>query len=177
MSGGAFACHGVQVSLDDIITMVEETSEESWQTEVVRSADGTRNCFFGHLHALGVTLAADVSAEALPRSTRPDITPGDYIGSRLWDWFESAWATTYAIYPVNDGTNPAYPQQTPRQRVLAYLRALHSGMELTTEESLDDQFHGRFGGEDCGVAYPHLPLSTGDDTVCRRCKRPLEILV
>lgn len=102
-------------NLDAVITYMENTDEKAWQTGTVRSADGSTNCFFGHLFNMGGT---------------------DEQGSALWNWFEELWATTYMIYPVNDGQNPAYPQPTPKQRVLAYLRALADGTELTTTQSM-----------------------------------------
>lgn len=127
-----FTWKGITVTFDDIIEMVEQTSEDAWQVDVVRSTDGTRNCFFGHLHHFGVSLAKDAQIPA-----RHDVSGPARFASSLWDWFEEAYATTYAIYPVNDGTHPGYPQPTPRQRVLAYLQALASGDELTTHESIE----------------------------------------
>lgn len=52
------------------------------------------------------------------------------------DPFEETWASTYKIYPVTDGENAAFRQATPKQRVLAYLRALNSGAEHPTQESM-----------------------------------------
>ena len=138
-----FERHGITVTLDDIIAMVEGTAEDAWQVDVVRSGDGNRNCFFGHLHAYGTRLAANLPADTVPaffRERAPEVKAPDYFASQLWDWFECAFASTYAIYPVNDGTNPRYPQPTPKQRVLAYLRALATGDELTTMESMDAEF-------------------------------------
>jgi len=50
-----------------------------------------------------------------------------------WDWFEAAVATTYMVYPVNDGKNPDYPQDTARERCIAYMKNLQSGKEMTTD--------------------------------------------
>lgn len=105
--------------LDDIITYMEGTPESTWGVDVVRSTgeNGEQlDCFFGHLFTMG----------------RDEIE-----SNKLWDWFESAWSTTYGIYPVNDGENPAYQQATPKQRVLAYLRALRAGEETTTMQSME----------------------------------------
>lgn len=138
-----FERHGITVTLDDIIAMVEGTAEDAWQVDVVRSRDGNRNCFFGHLHAYGTRLAAHLPADTVPaffRERLPEVNASDYFASQLWDWFECAFASTYAIYPVNDGTNPRYRQPTPRQRVLAYLHALATGDELTTMESMGAEF-------------------------------------
>ena len=44
---------------------------------------------------------------------------GDCGGTALWDWFEANIATTYMIYPVNDGTAPRYQQKTAKERCIA----------------------------------------------------------
>lgn len=44
------------------------------------------------------------------------------------------WATTFMIYPVNDGENPKYTQETPKQRCLAYLKDLRDGKEKNTRQ-------------------------------------------
>lgn len=46
------------------------------------------------------------------------------------------------IYPVNDGESPnwmnyRYDQATPKERVIAYLRNLSAGLELTTNQIMD----------------------------------------
>lgn len=107
--------------IDAVIDYMEATAEDSWQTEVVRSKDGTRNCFFGHLFNMG---------------------GDDATGSRYWNYFEDVWATTYMVYPVNDGTDERYPQPTPRQRVLAYLRDLRDGRTMTTLQCMEEDFAG-----------------------------------
>lgn len=103
-------------NLDSVIAYMESTDEAAWRVDTVRSADGTTNCFFGHLFNMG---------------------GNDERGSALWNWFEEMWSTTYRIYPINDGDNPDYPQATPKQRVLAYLRALADGTEMSTAESME----------------------------------------
>lgn len=97
-------------SLDRIITYLEQTDEDSWCTDVVRTKDG-KNCLFGHLFDLG--------------------------GSRLMDWFENI-ATTYMVYPVNDGENPNYPQLTPKQRCIAYLNDLRRGNAKTSYQLMEE---------------------------------------
>ncbi|MGK3708862.1 hypothetical protein [Arthrobacter sp. IK3] len=113
-------------TLDSVIAYMDATSEDSWRVGTVRSADGTTNCFFGHLFNMGGS---------------------DDRGSALWDWFEDKWATTYKIYPINDGKNPDYPQATPRQRVMAYLLALSEGTELTTSQAMEEYFRERMAEE------------------------------
>lgn len=113
--------------LGPLITHLETTREEDWQTDIVRSGDGTRNCFFGHLHAWG---------------------GDDAHGSALWDAFEELWSTSYRIYPVNDGKNPDYKQPTAKQRVLAYLRNLGSGAELTTCQSMEAEYQAHLAAQE-----------------------------
>lgn len=99
-------------TLQQIIDYMENTSEESWCTDVVRTDDG-RNCFFGHLFDLG--------------------------GEELFCSFENI-ATSYMIYPVNDGYNPEYQQLTPKQRCLAYLKNIQAGKERTTSELMEKEW-------------------------------------
>lgn len=99
-------------SLDVIIPYMENTTEESWCMDVVKTKDG-KNCLFGHLYDLG--------------------------GGELMDWFENI-ATTYMVYPVNDGENPNYQQPTPKQRCVAYLKDLQSGKAKTTYQLMDEDY-------------------------------------
>lgn len=115
--------------LADFITYLEATSPDEWCEDVVRSKDGSQNCALGHVFEWG--------------RARGD--GSDRAGSRAWDWFEGAWSTSYAVYPVNDGTNPDYPQPTPKERIIAYCRALLDGTELSTMESME--FEGCSGDE------------------------------
>jgi hypothetical protein len=113
----------LQFDINDTIAYMEATSEESWTTDVVRSADGSANCFFGHLFAS----AGGDEARA----------------NRMWDEFEWRWASTYMLYPVNDGTDSRYQQTSPKQRVLAYLRDLRDHRvksSLDYDEQHCDQF-------------------------------------
>ena len=99
-------------SLDVIIPYMENTTEESWCENVVKTKDG-KNCLFGHLFDLG--------------------------GGELFDWFENI-ATTYMVYPVNDGKNENYQQPTPKQRCVAYLKDLQSGKAKTTYQLMDEEY-------------------------------------
>lgn len=107
-------------TLDSVIAYMEATEEDAWQVDTVRSADGTTNCFFGHLFNMGGT---------------------DARGNALWDGFENAWASTYRLYSINDGENPRYPQKTPKQRVLAFLRDLNSGAVPTTPQQMEEDYN------------------------------------
>ena len=106
-------------TLEQVITHMEATDESSWCVDVVRTAGDGRNCFFGHLFNMG----AD-----------------DQEGSRIWEWFESSWMTTYVMYPINDGTHHRYPQPTPKQRCLAALYALSDGTEETTWQGMERDY-------------------------------------
>lgn len=133
-----FAEQGLRITFDDVVTMVEATTDDAWQTDVVRSQDGSRNCFFGHLFAYAEKRAAEagVTVTQVPEG----LTSAEVVANRVWDWFEDEYATTYAVYPINDGRNLAYSQPTPRARVLAYLNALRDGTELTTPQQMQQDF-------------------------------------
>lgn len=105
----------------DFIAYLEQTTDADWCEDIVRTKDGAQNCALGHVFEWG--------------SARGDGSDAD--GSKTWDWFESAWSTSYSVYPVNDGKNPDYPQATPKERIIAYCRALLDGSELSTHESME----------------------------------------
>jgi hypothetical protein len=98
------------IAINDIISYLETTPDASWCTDVVRTKD-QRNCLFGHLFEMG--------------------------GNDLWDDFEEVYATTFMVYRVNDGNHPDYQQSTPKQRCIAYLKALAGGTELTTYQIME----------------------------------------
>lgn len=102
--------------LQDFIDYLERTEESQWCVDIVRSKDQEKNCLFGHLF----NFAGD-----------------DKTGSFYWDYFENAYATTCMVYPVNDGNNQRYQQPTPKQRCIAYLKAIQSGEEETTYECME----------------------------------------
>lgn len=97
-----------QITLAQIIDHLDRnTKEEDWCVDVVRTKDGSQNCLFGHL--------------------------ANYGGMKLYHDFEMI-ATEFMVYPINDGKNPNYPQETPKQRVLAYLKNIEAGIEKTTTD-------------------------------------------
>lgn len=114
--------------LDWIITELAKIPDELWRTDTVREThDGvTTNCVMGHIFDIG---GGDEPTE-ISFGNGPKVNGGGL----LWDWFEDRWATTYMIYPVNDGERPDYPQPTPRERCLAYLRDLRDGKAKSTED-------------------------------------------
>lgn len=98
-------------NIDDLISFLDRTKDEKWCTDVVKTKDG-KSCVLGHVF--------------------------DWGGSHAWDWFEEAIATTYMIYPVNDGDDPEYKQQTPKERVIQYLKDVKDGKVLTTNQLMDE---------------------------------------
>lgn len=101
--------------IDEIIEYIKKTDEKEWCVNVVRK--GYSNCFFWHLHKM---------------------CKDDEEASFNWDMFEEQWATTYMIYPVNDWEHSKYQQATPKQRVLAYLKALKNWEEKTTYDLMQE---------------------------------------
>lgn len=99
-------------SIDNIIAYMEGTKPEDWATDVVRTGD--KNCFFGHLF--------------------------NFAGGLLWEMFEESWATTYMVYPVNDGQVTTYQQATAKERVVAYLKDLRDGKAKTTQALMAEEF-------------------------------------
>ena len=116
--------------LDDLISYLETTTTEAWCVDVVRvEAEGshrTQNCVFGHIFDWG-QLRGDGS---------------DRDGNAAWEWFEELWSSTFAAYPVNDGKIAYYQQPTARERSIAYLRDLRSGIVPSTYESMYWDYYG-----------------------------------
>lgn len=118
--------------LSGLIAYLESTDTCDWNLDTVRSKDGKRNCFFGHLWNWAAGLAPAYGFDA-DQETR------NAWCRAVWDCFEENWSTTYVIYPINDGTNAKYPQETAQARVIAYLRALQDKTEMNTHESMEAQ--------------------------------------
>lgn len=109
--------------VDDLaafIDYLEATREDEWCVDVVRTKDKKQNCVFGHL-------------------VNWVWGPG-YLGNvtQAWDQFEAQWATTYMLYPVNDGEHPDYQQKTPKRRVVAYLTDLLHGDTPSTPKLMEE---------------------------------------
>lgn len=102
-------------SIDEIIDYISKTNETEWCVDKVRT--GNKNCFFWHLHKM---------------------CKDDKEATFNWDMFEEIWATTYMIYPVNDGENQKYQQSTPKQRILAYLKDLKNGSAKTINQLMKE---------------------------------------
>lgn len=102
--------------LQDLIDYIESTKEENWIVDRVRDKDNN-GCVMSHIFDFG---------------------GGDNGGGDAWDFFEGMWATTYMIYPVNDGEHPQYKQSTPKQRCIAYLKDLRDGKQKNTRQLMDE---------------------------------------
>lgn len=113
--------------LEDLITYLETTSEESWLMGKCRSKDQTQHCLVSHIYNFA---GGDEVAEVF--TTRNGQSFNITKGSNGIDFFEERWATSYMFYPVNDGTNPNYPQATPKERCITYLKNLKDGKEKST---------------------------------------------
>jgi hypothetical protein len=100
------------ININEIISYIEKTDEDSWQTEICRSKDDHKNCFLGHLFNLG--------------------------GNDLINEFEWIWATEFMYFPINDGEDKRYKQSTPKQRIIAYLIDLKDGKTKTTQDILKE---------------------------------------
>lgn len=105
--------------IQDLIDYLEKTREEDWIFDRVRDKDG-KGCVMSHIFDFG---GGDERGD-----------DGFTLGGMAWDFFEEAWATTYMIYPVNDGENRKYVQKTPKQRCIAYIKDLRDGLEKNTQQ-------------------------------------------
>lgn len=107
-----------KLDLNYVIRELEKTGPDEWVTGVFKSKDGC-NCILGHIF---------------------DIYGGDEgRGSEAWDAFESAVATQWMLFPVNDGTSEKYTQETAKERVIAYLKDIRDGKEPTTHELMEQE--------------------------------------
>lgn len=101
-----------------LISRLEATTDDQWCMDIVRSKDQTKNCILGHVFAMG---------------------KNDEEGNAWWNWFEHYIAITLMVYPVNDGKDKRYPQETPRARCLAYLQDVLSGKLKSLYEELTEE--------------------------------------
>lgn len=105
--------------IDQFIEYCKNTTEDQWCVDVVRSSDMKSNCLFGHLF---------------------EFAGNDKLGNKYWDHFEANWATTYMVYPVNDGENPDYQQSSAKERCIAYLEDLRDGVKDTTQILMEQDY-------------------------------------
>ncbi|PZU04707.1 MAG: hypothetical protein DI630_00910 [Gordonia sp. (in: high G+C Gram-positive bacteria)] len=91
--------------LDRVEQVIRDTAPESWwEGPTFRSPCGTKHCVLSHV--------------------------ADKLGMDAMEEFEGMWSTSYVIgAEVNDKPSDRYPQAHPKDRVLAYLANLRSGLE------------------------------------------------
>jgi len=116
-----------KTTLTSLIVYLKNTKPESWCQDVVKTKDG-KNCLFGHIFDFGCN---GINIDGFKYS-------GEEGGSFFFNWFEDNIATTYMVYPVNDGKNANYKQQTPKERCIAYLYNILNGKERTTTQIIQD---------------------------------------
>lgn len=99
--------------LDQVEAVLVATDRDSWwEGPTFRSPCQTKHCALSHV--------------------------ADQLGMEVMEMFESAWSTSYVIGAmVNDKPSSRYPQQHPKDRVLAFLVNLRSGVELDTQTSME----------------------------------------
>lgn len=105
--------------LVEFIPYLEATREEDWVQDVVRR--GGQNCLMGHF--------INFCEHDLDDNVAPS-----------WDWFEQMVATPYMVYPVNDGTDPDYPQGSARERCIAFMKDILSGTKPNTLRAMQEDY-------------------------------------
>jgi hypothetical protein len=100
--------------LREMIDYLSAIPEDKWLVD--RVAENDRFCVMGHIFNRG---------------------KDDAEGNYYWNAFENIVATTFMIYPVNDGRHKDYQQPTAKQRNLAYLNDVLNGEKETTHECMD----------------------------------------
>lgn len=106
--------HKAAKALNDLSSFIQycqDTKENEWVIDVVRTKGNEKNCLFGHL----VNWYYGKNYEG-------NISP-------IWDMFEEIWTSTFVVYPINDGKDLRYQQSTPKQRCIAYLKDLWLGFD------------------------------------------------
>jgi len=112
------AIERLSTDLNSFIKYCEATKPSDWYLHKVRNNRNTKNCLYGHL--VNWYYGKDWTGNVSP----------------IWDAFEEV-GTTFYVYPINDGTNPKYPQKTARDRCIAYLKNVQSGDELWSEAAME----------------------------------------
>jgi len=107
--------------LDRVETLLTATSPDSWwEGPTFRSPCGTKHCVLSHI--------------------------ADQLGMDAMDAFENYWSTSYVIgAAVDDQPSDRYPQAHPKDRVLAYIANLRTGIELDTWTSIDNAINTEEG--------------------------------
>ncbi len=112
--------------IDRILAYLENTKEEDWQLDIVRSKDSKKNCLFGHIFNIG----------CLGFQLHGKYYDEEVGGNMLWDWFEGALSTTFQVFLINDGKDDRYKQQTAKDRCIAFIKDIRCKNEENTFESM-----------------------------------------
>lgn len=114
--------------LKQFYVYLQSTQDDDWQMGICRTIDDEnqkeRNCLFGHVC----------------RFVQNNIC-SDIKDSEIFEAFEYTISSPYLGYSVNDGTNPDYPQHTPKERCLALVLDIIHGKELLINDSFTDFFN------------------------------------
>lgn len=109
--------------INNFLKYLEKTQDSEWLTEKCADTPELKKCcVMGHLFKFGGG------------------NKDKKKGNQIWDDFEYYFATTYMIFPVNDGKHKNYQQATPKQRCIAYLKDLRDGIEETSFESVEKSY-------------------------------------
>lgn len=111
-----------EINVNGLLNYLQNTREDEWLLDKVANKDLSKCCFFGHLFKYAAGKEMD-----------------EKKANNFWNYFEEIYATTYMVYPVNDGKNPNYPQETAKQRCIAYLEDLISGKAKKTIDYLSEE--------------------------------------
>jgi hypothetical protein len=98
--------------LDEVIEMIRGTYDDTWwEGPTFRSPCGTKHCVLSHI--------------------------AEHMGMDAMERFEDTWSTSYRIgADVNDQQSERYPQLHPKERVLAFLDNLRTGVEDDVQTSM-----------------------------------------
>lgn len=124
MSDFEKAIKRLSTDMQSFIDYCEATKANEWCVDIVRSVGNKQNCLYGHL--VNWYYGKDYTGNISP----------------IWDAFEEV-GTTFYVYPINDGTNPNYPQPTARERCIAYLKNIRDGKELWTWDAMEKEWEER----------------------------------
>lgn len=100
------------LTIPKLISFLSRTKPEDWCTKICRTKNQKQNCLLGHVFNWGGNIGID--------------------------WLESNVATTFMFYPVNDGEHPNYPQETAKDRCIAYLTDIENGVVKSSAQLMDE---------------------------------------
>lgn len=111
----------MQFLLARFIKYLEKTTDDQWMIDKCGEPEMKKWCVMGHLFCWASGKKKD-----------------EKRANRIFNYFEERIATTYMIYPVNDGLHSNYSQSTPKERCIEYLQNIKNGIEKTTSDHFRD---------------------------------------